>query len=463
MAIVHPIGQPDTESERLAIRFLAQHLSDDYIIIHNLEIPNRSGFAYEVDLIVIAPHAVYVIEEKGYSGHIVGNPHQWRLASGVVVPSPIPQINKKVRIIGTRLKSVDRTLNNVFFESLVLLTDPQATIDLRDRQADRVVPLSQLPEVLSDPARLSIDAKPLGDRARRVFELLTSQAEPLQRKRDIGVYRIIEPIGETAEYREYLAEHRYLVSDPRARLKVYHFDAYQGPDRRARQIELIMRDINALRCLAGHPNIAQAVDIFPWESHYFVMVTEWIDGDTLRARLENRDGPLDNREVIHLARQIGRGLMHAHNHGVIHRDLRPENIIIARDRRVKLTNFDCARVSISKADTIAGQVSAFWDERYVAPEALLDPRHASAMSDLYSLGVVLYECLVGELPYSSIADILKSARFDRLPSKSRSSIDPKWDSIIMHLCNFDRQQRYQRASDVLQDIETLCDAGIVQQ
>lgn len=457
MAIVHPIGQPDTETERRAIHFLAQHLSDDFIIIHNLEIPNRTGFAYEVDLIVIAPHAVYVIEVKGYSGRIAGNPHQWRLDSGVVVPSPIPRLNKKVRVIGAWLKSTDRTLHNVFFESLVVLTDPQASIELRDRQANRVVSLSELPDVLNDPSRLSISAEPLDDRARRVFELLTSQAAPLQRKRDIGVYRIIEPVGETAEYREYLAEHKYLASDPRARLKVYHFDAYQGPDRRARQIELIMRDINALRCLAGHPNIAQAVDIFPWESHYFVMVTEWIDGDTLRARLENRSGPLDSREVLHLAQQIGRGLMHAHNHGVIHRDLRPENIIIAKDRRIKLTNFDCARVSIPRADTIAGQISAFWDERYVAPEALLDPQRSSAMSDLYSLGIVLYECLVGERPFSSIADILRSTRFNKIPSERNPAIDHRWDQIIRRLCNFDRQNRYVKASEFLQDIDTLCD------
>jgi serine/threonine-protein kinase len=316
-----------------------------------------------------------------------------------------------------------------------------------------VVTLSRIVETLTDPSRLSIRAEPIGDRTRRVFELLTAQAEPLQRRREIGVYRIIEDIGETMEYREYLAKHRYLASDPRARLKVYHFDAYQGPDRRARQIELIMRDINALRCLGVHPNIARAVDIFPWESNRFVMVTEWIDGDTLRARLEARDGPLSEREVVYLARQIGRGLAHAHNHGVIHRDLRPENIVIAHDRRVKLTNFDCARVSLPKVDTIAGQISAFWDERYVAPEALLDPRRASATTDLYSVGVVLYECLVGDLPYANIAEILRHSQFDRVPSQHRSDLHPAWDGLIARLCDFEPNARYRRASQFLEDLE----------
>ena len=453
MAIVHAIGQPDTETERQAIHFLAQHLSDAYVLLHNLEIPTRTGFSYEVDLIIIAPHAVYVIEEKGYSGHIEGNPRHWRLDSGVIVPNPIPRLHKKTRIVGARVKSADRALHDVFFESLVLLTDPQSTIDLRDPQAGRVIGLYDMPGLLADPSRLTITARPLGARVQKVFDTLTAQARPLTRKREIGPYRLIEELGETSEYREYLAEHRYLSSDPRARLKIYPFDAYQGPDRRARQIELIMRDINALRCLAGHPNIARAMDIFPWESNSFVMVTEWIDGDTLRDRLDARGGPLNEREIVHIARHLARGLSHAHNHGVIHRDLRPDNIIVAADRCIKLTNFDCARVSRPTVDTIAGQVSAFWDERYVAPEVLLAPERASAVSDVYSLGIVLYECLVGHLPYRTIAELLQSSQFDRSPHAANSAVHPIWDDLIGRLCHFDYQVRYQKADRFLSDLD----------
>jgi len=428
-------------------------LPDDYLILHNLEVPNRAGFPYEVDLIVIAPHGVYVIEEKGYTGQIRGNAHQWRLESGVVVPSPIPRLNKKVRVIGGRVKAADRGLQDVFFDALILLSDPRTTIELRDPQAYRVVALHRAAQVLTDTTRLPVRPVPIGERRDRLISALTAGAAPLTRRRQMGVYRIVELINETSEYTEYLAEHQYLRSDPKARLKVYHFDVYQGPDGRARQIELIMRDINALRTLADHPNIARAVDVFPCEPNCFVMVTEWIDGETLRALLEGGDGWLDPGLVLNLATQAGRGLAYAHNRGVIHRDLRPENIVLTGSGRVKLTNFDCARVSVSAGDTIAGQVSAFWDERYVAPETILAPERASPQSDLYALGVVLFESLTGRRPYTSIAEMLGASSFPARPSELAARVPAAWDAIIARLCDFDRAKRYQRAELFLGDLE----------
>lgn len=459
MAIVHAIGEPDTETERAAIRHLTQQLPDDYTILHNLEIPNRAGFPYEIDLIVIAPHAAYVLEEKGYTGHVTGNAHQWRLASGVVVPNPIPRLNKKVRVIGGRVKAADRTLQDVFFDALILLSDPRTTIQLRDAQASRVVRLYDVASVLMDADRLPVRAAPVGGRRDRVLAALTAGAAPRIRRRQMGVYRIVELINETTEYTEYLAEHQYLRIDPRARLKVYHFDVYQGPDGRARQIELIMRDINALRTLADHPNIARAVDVFPWEPNCFVMVTEWIDGDTLRALIDTAEGPLEPEMVLGLARQIGRGLAYAHNRGVIHRDLRPENVIITSAGRAKLTNFDCARVSLGAGDTIAGQVSAYWDERYVAPEALLAPERASPQSDLYALGIVLYESLAGERPYASVSEMLRASTFSHRVSEAAHGVPPAWDAIIARLCHFDRSRRYPRAEVFLTDLDASFGAG----
>jgi len=79
MAIVHPIGLPENDSEREAIASLAEHLPDDYILFHNLELGAPSGLPYEYDIIVIAPHAVYTLEVKGYRGQIQGNAQEWEL------------------------------------------------------------------------------------------------------------------------------------------------------------------------------------------------------------------------------------------------------------------------------------------------------------------------------------------------------------------------------------------------
>jgi serine/threonine-protein kinase len=220
-----------------------------------------------------------------------------------------------------------------------------------------------------------------------------------------------------------------------------------------------MRDINALRTLADHPNIARAVDVFPAEPNCFVMVTEWIDGETLRSLLDTERGRLDHGEVLSLARQTGRGLAYAHNRGVIHRDLRPENIVLTSEGRVKLTNFDCARVSIGAGDTIAGQVSAFWDERYVAPETILAPERASPQSDLYALGIVLFESLTGRRPYSSVSEMLGSPTFALRASDAAPDIPAAWDGLIARLCHFDRTARYQRSELFLADLDHAFASG----
>lgn len=154
------------------------------------------------------------------------------------------------------------------------------------------------------------------------------------------------------------------------------------------------REAQAVASLS-HPNIVSIYDVGQEnESHYLVM--EYVDGESLK-ELIRREAPLSPARVIQLGRQISEALEHAHENNIIHRDVKPHNILITRSGRAKLTDFGIAQASASTlthTDTIVGSV------HYISPEQAKGET-AGPKSDIYSLGVVLYEMLTGQVPYQA--------------------------------------------------------------
>ncbi|MEM7262764.1 MAG: nuclease-related domain-containing protein, partial [Planctomycetota bacterium] len=124
MAKIYRIGEPENEAERKAIRELADQLGDEYSIFHNFEITTRRGFPYEVDVLVIGSHAVYLLEVKGYRGRITGDSSRWRLEpGGASHANPIPLINTKARVLHDKMADKDPGVRGTLIVGLVLLTD----------------------------------------------------------------------------------------------------------------------------------------------------------------------------------------------------------------------------------------------------------------------------------------------------------------------------------------------------
>jgi serine/threonine protein kinase len=176
---------------------------------------------------------------------------------------------------------------------------------------------------------------------------------------------VLETISKNNLYTTLLAEHRLVRTRARFTLKVYSLDVYASPDNRRKQEERLLRDADALHRLAGHPNIVQAHPPFPWEDNKIVLPVEWVDGYALRGLLD-ADTRYDSSQAIALIRQVCEGLVHAHRHGVIHRDLTPENIVVPQHGPLKLVNFDCARVEGDAMHTIRTRLGRRLDERYLA-------------------------------------------------------------------------------------------------
>src|SRR5512136_532818 len=143
MARVRNIGLPVNDSERKGISTLARKLPDDYVLLTNLELPTKNGFAYEYDIIVIGDYAVYVVELKGYGGVIKGNALEWELSSGSIVKSPIPLLNTKTKIVAGRITTSSHSLSRVWVRPMLILTDDQVKLQVQDPLGSSVSKLDQ--------------------------------------------------------------------------------------------------------------------------------------------------------------------------------------------------------------------------------------------------------------------------------------------------------------------------------
>ncbi len=460
MAIVHRIAAPENASETRAITELAKALSDDFIIFHNFELATPHGMPYEFDMCVVAPHAVYHVEVKGYRGQIRGDQHQWIFENGAVTPSPIPLANKKTKILAGKLRGRDPRMDDVFVETLILLTDERANAKLRDDQADKVLCLPEaLEEIRAPRGRAGRNIAPLHD---RICEALF-QTKPRKRVTQIGLYDIVERISQNDRRTVFLGHHRYIKTRPQTILKVFHFNIYASEAEKQKQIEAIFHDQNALRLLGAHANLIDTGDFFAWEDNKFVLPTEYVDGGRpLRMWIDEgvaERAPYAKKADVITA--VAKGLTHAHQHGVIHRDVRPMNIVVSRSGVVKLVNFDLALIKghpeVGDPKGLAQRV----DRRYSAPEVLADPGCATEASDIHSLGIVFHELMTGITPDGAAdsraarneGDVAKAIKAAGPSGFDRSAEDVA--SVIARMCHPDPRERYQRMEEVKEDLAII--------
>lgn len=205
--------------------------------------------------------------------------------------------------------------------------------------------------------------------------------------------------------------------------------------------ERFRREARALARLA-HPNIVSVHEAGECGGLYFLAM-EHVDGVNLRQAL--REGRIGPHEVLRIVPQICDALQYAHDHGVVHRDIKPENVLVLADGRVKVADFGLAKIAGADASaelTLAGQVMG--TPAYMAPEQVERPMSVDHRADIYSLGVVFYEMLTGELPLG---------RFDA-PSK-RVQVDVRLDEVVLRSLEKAPERRWQQASEMKSEVGTI--------
>ena len=203
--------------------------------------------------------------------------------------------------------------------------------------------------------------------------------------------------------------------------------------------------------MLSHPNIVQVYDVSASESANFI-VMELIDGISLKQYMEKK-GVLNWKETLHFGMQIAKGLEHAHSRGIVHRDIKPHNVMVLKNGSVKVMDFGIARV-MSKSNTLTKE--ALGSVHYISPEQAKGS-HTDNRSDLYSLGVVMYEMMAGRPPYDGESPVAVAIQHINggaaMPSMLNPNIPGGLEQIIMKAMALEIKDRYVSATEMLQDME----------
>ena len=259
-------------------------------------------------------------------------------------------------------------------------------------------------------------------------------------------YEILEIIGTGGMARVYKARcHRLnrLVA-----IKILREDLAQDAEFRRR-----FHDESQAVAMLSHPNIVAVYDVSrSSELEYIVM--ELIDGITLKQYMQKKGNKLNWREALHFITQIVKALGHAHSRGIIHRDIKPHNVMVLRDGSVKVADFGIARVASGGHSTLTQE--ALGSVHYISPEQARGS-HIDARSDLYSAGVVLYEMITGRLPFEGDTPVSVAIQHINSIPLSPREIDPTipeaLEAITMKAMAPNPDNRYSSADEMLADLE----------
>ena len=247
---------------------------------------------------------------------------------------------------------------------------------------------------------------------------------------------ILEPIGKGGMGAVYKARQPQL--DRLVALKILAPKAGSDADFTGR----FTREARALARL-NHPNIVAVYDFGEINNlNYFIM--EYVDG--LNLRQVQQSARLSTREALEIVPQICAALQFAHDEGIVHRDIKPENVLLDKKGRVKIADFGLAKILGQEPQQfrLTGARDVVGTPHYMAPEQVEKPQEVDHRADIYSLGVVFYELLTGELPLGKFQ-----------PPSEKVQVDVRLDEVVMRSLAKEPARRYQHASDVKTEVETI--------
>lgn len=462
MAHVFPVGQPVNDAERRAIAALRDGLPDDYVLIHNFEIDYQNQ-VFEVDLAIMAPHALYIVDVKGTRGRIDVVGGKWLPDGRAPFPSPLAKVRHHSKVIKDLVKKYGETrgfdMSAMYTDAAVILTAPDAhLVDTSERDSLRTVRLADAPAYFQDrstlPHWVNGEMQGLYRVASGAFE--TVLQVPPEKSLRFGSWLVDDHLGSGPDFEEYRAHNELASAGRSARLRVYRLDNYLPVEERALQRAQLMNGFQMLERLPPHPAVLPAREFFETpDSDAFVLVTEDPAGRALLLHLRRPDLPLTFDQKIRVVKDLLGGLAHAHANHVVHRAVTPDRILVTPDGTSQLLGFEYARLESEdrREHTLALGLLEDVEKPYLAPEVLDDPSGATARSDVFSAGIVLYELFTGELPWRDVTELQERAGvFAVKPSELRADL-PVWvDGWLQLLCRVDPAER-PTAAEALSTLE----------
>lgn len=461
MAKVIPIGQPANESERQAIGFLRDHLPDGWLIFHNFEM-RQGKEVFEIDIAILAPHAVYLVDVKGTRGNIDVYGSKWYPEGRQPFFSPLAKLRSHAKTMATIIRESNTgliELRKAHVHAAVLLTADAAVFDQAGIDSPDVTDFKHCLKYFRDQSRIPDNRLDNITRFHsQIAKAITGKAKPKSAALVFRDWQVEEKLGGTDRYTEYRAKHNLLgKSGGMARLRVYQADPYQDEAARKEEFKKISNAYRAVANMPTHANVLAVKDLFVNEDEdKVVLVTEDLPGQALRLHINKASMAPTFDQKLQVMRDVLSALDHAHRHKVIHRNLTPDAILVTKGGQARVTGFDFARVGKSRTSTIADQIIDDLDTAYQAPECFKDPTQASIASDLYAIGLILYELLTGELPFESVDQMMEAdGKFPMKPSEHKPDLPKGIDEWLQKFCEFDPEKRHASAAIARKALDDL--------
>ncbi len=259
---------------------------------------------------------------------------------------------------------------------------------------------------------------------------------------EVGAYRIVEKLGKGGMATVYKGYHARL--DRYVAIKVLHA-AFKEDDsflrRFTREAQVVAR--------LEHSNIVTVYDYAEQQGHPY-LVMRYIAGETLKERISRT--PLRLAQTLEIAAAIGSGLDYAHEQGVLHRDVKPSNILISEQGHVYIADFGLARI-VQAGESTMSQEMIMGTPQYISPEQAKGEDDLDARTDVYSFGIVLYEMITGQVPFKSDTSyaVIHSQIFDPPPKPSsiNQDVNPKMEEVLLKALHKSPAERYQSAGELV--------------
>jgi serine/threonine protein kinase len=416
-----PLGTPAHDAERAAIRFLVDGLPSTYTVYGNPWVVERTGVVYETDAVVVAPHAVFVVETKAYRGAIEGTDYDWYVPGPV--KSPIGLNRKTAQVLNGMMKRASYEAGQIWVQGMVFLSAASACNVQGPASRDRIHTRRTILDAIQDPSFIQrIASRAVTPNTpsteNELHRILTSEdtapkrARPTRRVREYEIERALETHDNC---KELLAKNT--LSGDRRVLRIYSVPPLASDEERERIYKRARWEAQVLgrlgKCdgiLAADPPFEdEAGIVLPLEYFESITLATWVDRYALTKKA-------DLKARVELWQEIVASIAEAHDEGVVHRLLRPEVIHVKdtpKPTEVRVTGFGLAkqleRTAISDSTAMFTTLA---DERlrFTAPEVINAFSTAEPASDQFSLGALLSLLVAGRPLFESTRELLASRR-----------------------------------------------------
>ena len=437
--------------ERDVLETLRKALPRTWGLAPNFQLKQRGHDALEYDIVLLASHALFVIEAKEWYGRLTGDDQEW-LLNHTPKRCPMWTVNHKCKVLKTELGAL---ASNAHVAPVLVVPDGTA-IQLGGSWKGAVVNLGNLAVWLQDER--NVPSHRAGEDLTPLFQAMESAlqgkwaARQRQNRRRIGSYEIVETLQVERDEAMYIARRAYVEGDPsRYRVRTWKINPYGSHEEVEQRKAVVRRPTEAVARIGRHPNLLPVLQFdYVDEDHEFFEVTEWSEYGSLHGFLTNSERDrLTIRERLEVAEGVAAALEAVHAAGVVHRNVCPATVLVGFDRKPRLTDFD--RAWMDSGRTVFADTESRTNKAYLPPElADLSNYDFDTTSDMYSFGILLYQLLTDELPFDGPEAARAAGGYPpKLPSEVRAGIDSSIDELVLDFLRIDDFRARPTAADAL--------------